>query len=111
MLWELLFSSTLMKNIVYEVKIPKKNPLREYRDFPGLEKIIDAVEQKAPEIRKKLNGRKIWMLNSTELGGGVAEMMPTVIYLMREQKIPISWLVMTPTEEKFSPTWKKSGYR
>ena len=30
------------------------------------------------EWSKKLRGRKVWMINSTATGGGVAEMMPKV---------------------------------
>jgi hypothetical protein len=40
------------------------------------------------------SGRTLWMVNSTELGGGVAEMLPTMISLLRELGVRTEWVVI-----------------
>jgi trehalose synthase len=39
----------------------------------------------------RLRHRKIWMVNSTTHGGGVAEMLPKVVAMLRELGVPTEW--------------------
>lgn len=49
----------------------------------------------------KLAGRKVWMLSSTAVGGGVAEMMPRLVSILRELGVPTEWAVMRPLRPEF----------
>jgi trehalose synthase len=55
----------------------------------------------------KLQGKTIWMINSTAVGGGVAEMLPSQIRLMREMGISIEWLVIEATDPDFFDLTKR----
>ena len=55
---------------------------------------------------KKIKGLKIFHINSTENGGGVAEMLQTQIPLERSLGIDSHWLVMRAPEEFFEVTKK-----
>lgn len=96
-----------MPHHVAVIDVPKGNPLLDYRDFPGLTPIIDGIEKQASRLKKKVKGRRIWMLNSTASGGGVAEMMPTMINLFRDLQVPVSWIVMKPEDPAFFLLTKK----
>lgn len=96
-----------MQKFVRKVRLKKSDPLKDYRNFPGLSPLIDEIEHKAGRLRKRLKGRKIWMVNSTETGGGVAEMLPTLMSMFSDLRIPVSWLVVTPEDPAFFLLTKK----
>src|SRR5690348_9771058 len=48
----------------------------------------------AAEFRRRLGGRRIWNVNSTAVGGGVAEMLQTLVGYVRDLDIPIEWAVI-----------------
>lgn len=52
-------------------------------------------------IRDRIAGRCIWHINSTAFGGGVAEMLPHHICLLRELGFDVRWLIFKPKEEQF----------
>jgi trehalose synthase len=55
----------------------------------------------AAQLVPKLQGRTVWMLNSTASGGGVAEMMPALVGTLRDLGVRCEWLVMTPDRPGF----------
>lgn len=92
---------------IHEISVPEGYPFDDYRSFPGLSPLIDEVEDRGKYLRRRLRRRKIWMLNSTATGGGVAEMMPTLISLFHRLRLPVSWLVMEPEDPAFFILTKK----
>lgn len=96
-----------MRPLVYPVTINKKSFLGDYRDFPGLTPCIEEIETQARLLRGRLKGHRLWMINSTEQGGGVAEMLPTLMALFNDLKIPMTWLVMQPQDPLFFIFTKK----
>ena len=44
--------------------------------------------------RRRLGARALWHVNSTATGGGVAEMLPPVVGLLRDLGINTEWLVI-----------------
>ena len=64
------------------------------------EPIKDLLEAVADESQS-LEGRTVWMVNSTAQGGGVAEMMPQFISLMREVGIQAQWVVIESSDPTF----------
>lgn len=54
-----------------------------------------------------LEGRRVFMVNSTAQGGGVAEMMPRMVSLLRQVGVEVEWLVMKPERPEFFDLTKR----
>jgi trehalose synthase len=79
-------------------KIPVKNGLH-LEEYAGLAYLAPAVHDLRMEARAlvpRLAGRRVWMVNSTAQGGGVAEMMPRLVAVLRDLGVDCGWLVMAP---------------
>lgn len=82
-----------------EVPISSLSP-EIFRDLIGEErfsKLIAAIEN----TRKALGGRVVWNLNSTAYGGGVAEMLHSMLAYARGAGIDVRWLVIKADPEFF----------
>ena len=55
-------------------------------------------------LSEKLQGKKILEINSTYVGGGVAEILQSLVPLLREVGLESRWEVITGTEEFFNIT-------
>ncbi|MGY6276664.1 glycosyltransferase [Methylomonas sp. MgM2] len=75
------------------------NLLEEYARITG-EDVIDHLQQLATHLR----GRKVVHVNSTRIGGGVAEILTKLIPLSRELGIDAHWKVITGESEFFECT-------
>lgn len=73
--------------------------LDSYREIVGPAEI-----SKLHRAAESLVGAKIYEINSTSLGGGVAELLRTYVPLMRDLGINAEWLVLPPDEEFFGIT-------
>ena len=58
----------------------------------------------ADQVRQLLAGRTIWNINSTAIGGGVAEMLQVLVGYVSDLGIPIGWLVITGDAQFFAIT-------
>ena len=81
--------------------LPARLPLAEYEAVahlaPAVARLRDAVAARADVLRD----RTIWMVSSTETGGGVAEMLPTMIVLLGELGVDVRWVVLESDEPGF----------
>lgn len=76
--------------------------LADYKAYGSLySSVLDFMEQ-AKEPIESLSGRTIWMINSTAIGGGVAEMLPSQMRILRELGVSIEWLVIETKKDAFS---------
>ena len=75
--------------------------LDDYAGFVHLAQGVRDVRSEAELCVPRLAGRRVWMLNSTAIGGGVAEMMPRLVSIFRELGIPTEWAVMRPRAPEF----------
>lgn len=55
---------------------------------------LRGAEQAAEHVRERLGGRTVWNVNSTAVGGGVAEMLPSLLGYVRGAGIDARWLVI-----------------
>ena len=69
----------------------------------GAEGVLDA-NRLASGIRRRLGGRIIWNVNSTSAGGGVAEMLHTLLAYARGLGVDTRWLVIGGEPEFFRVT-------
>ena len=75
------------------------HPLQDYIPIVGKEKI-----EKLEELARKLKGARILEVNSTAVGGGVAEMLYSQVPFINELGVEDEWKVMHGTETFFQVT-------
>ncbi|MEJ2762359.1 MAG: glycosyl transferase family 1, partial [Gammaproteobacteria bacterium] len=73
--------------------------LEAYADVAG-EDVIDHLDQ----LSRAIKGLRVVHVNSTQMGGGVAEILHKLVPLMRELGIDTDWEVVTGNEEFFNCT-------
>jgi trehalose synthase len=79
---------------------PAPSPrLDDYRDIIG-EAQVDALRF----LARDLKGKSIKMVNSTAVGGGVAEMLNRLVPLLSELEVPTHWDVITGGNDFFEVT-------
>ncbi|HEY4996776.1 MAG TPA: hypothetical protein VII03_02200, partial [Solirubrobacteraceae bacterium] len=69
--------------------------------FEAMIERVSAAEQHAAEL---LGGRTVWMVNSTALGGGVAQLLRTLLPYWRGAGIDVRWVVLRGSAEFFRVT-------
>ena len=82
-----------------EVLAANRIPLENYADVVGAGEI-----EELRALAKPLRGRSIEMINSTAVGGGVAEILNRLVPLAEELDLAIHWDVMKGAEEFFDVT-------
>lgn len=81
--------------------------LEDYAAVAHLSGAVRDLEAEAKTLVPALKGRRVWMVNSTDRGGGVAEMLPRMIALFQELGVDARWVVMGTDEEAFFPLTKR----
>jgi trehalose synthase len=84
-----------------KVNIPEDIRLEDYEARAHLAPAVRELRAEARPVARRLQGRTVWMVNSTAQGGGVAEMLPTIVALMRDLGIRTEWAVVETEEEDF----------
>ncbi|MDT8436245.1 MAG: glycosyltransferase, partial [Gemmatimonadota bacterium] len=75
--------------------------LEDYEAVAHLTRHVVDLRTTAEAVRDRLAGRRVWMVNSTARGGGVAEMLPTMISLMRGLGVETEWAVIESSDPGF----------
>jgi trehalose synthase len=65
---------------------------------------MDRLEMQTERLRAALNGRSIWNVNSTAVGGGVAEMLRSLLAYVRGSGLDARWLVIAGDPDFFAVT-------
>lgn len=65
---------------------------------------FDAFEDSLTSAARRLNGRRVWHVNSTAEGGGVAEMLHAFLPYLAEAGWDVRWAVMSGDEDFFDIT-------
>jgi trehalose synthase len=77
-------------------------PLERFRPLLG-ERFAE-IEAAAAGARETFAGRRIWHVNSTAQGGGVAEMLRALLPYVRDAGVDTRWLVLPETDGFFAVT-------
>jgi trehalose synthase len=85
-----------------EVSVPPLSP-DSFREVLDSEEWI-AFEHGLARIRRLLEGRELWNINSTAAGGGVAEMLRFFVSYSRGAEIDMRWSVIAGTPAFFEVT-------
>jgi trehalose synthase len=87
--------------MVHLVQQRRSISLADYERVAYLSAMVHQLRQEARIRLHTLQGRRVFMVNSTSRGGGVAEQLPSLLALMRELGVDANWLVMEAHEPKF----------
>lgn len=81
--------------------------LKDYDLYSTLAMPLRDLIQEASMLLPKIRGKKVWMINSTAQGGGVAEMMPRMISMLRQLGVDCDWVVAGTERKDFFRLTKK----
>jgi len=91
---------------IREVPLHRTTRLELFRDLDHFDPILDDLSRLGREVAVRLGTGQLWMLNSTQYGGGVAEMMPRVCSILADLGVHTRWLVLEPGDPRFFPVTK-----
>lgn len=86
---------------IVENRDTKPVTLNDYAAMPNFAPAVSDLRAEATLIAPRLAGRNVWMVNSTDAGGGVAEMLPRLIPLLRELGFSAHWAVIQTENVEF----------
>ncbi len=66
--------------------------------------VVEELRELAARARGVLDGQAVWHVNSTAAGGGVAEMLPSLLGYCRDLGIDTRWLVISGSPDFFRIT-------
>jgi trehalose synthase len=72
------------------------------KEYEGI--VDDSILERVYELGKKLKGARVLHLSSTAFGGGVAELLYTLIPLMRDVGLETDWKIINGSDEFFTVT-------
>lgn len=73
----------------------------DYATDTVLRRSVREMERETEADVAALDGRTVWMVNSTASGGGVAEMLPKQVSMMRALGVDVEWAVIEVDDGKF----------
>ncbi|HET8657237.1 MAG TPA: glycosyltransferase [Longimicrobiaceae bacterium] len=89
------------------IEITTPVTLDDYERLAQLTAQVRELRAEAQQIVPALEGRTLWMVNSTAQGGGVAEMLPTMVPLLRDLGVRTEWAVIETDEAAFFSLTKR----
>lgn len=93
--------------MIKTVEVKRGRLIEDYESYASLFWTIKEFKTEANLQTPKIKGRRIWMINSTENGGGVAEMLPRMISVIRQLDLQAEWVVMETDKMEFFTLTKK----
>jgi trehalose synthase len=93
--------------MIERIEVDEPIGLDDYAEVVHLAEAVRSLREEASGLISALKGRKVWMVNSTAKGGGVAEMLPKLVSLLRELGLDVEWLVMGTEETAFFDLTKR----
>jgi trehalose synthase len=81
--------------------------LDDHAEVAHLARAVRDLRLDGDRVARCLGDRTVWMINSTDRGGGVAEMLPAMVTLLRDLGISTEWLVIESDDERFFALTKR----
>ena len=93
--------------MIETVSVDEMLTLDDYQAHIHLSEAVRSLRTEARSLVPRLQGRTVWMVNSTARGGGVAEMMPRMITILRELGVDVKWAVIGTDKAEFFTLTKR----
>ncbi len=81
--------------------------IHDYKAYSNLKSEVANFLEVVQSSVEELKGCTIWMINSTATGGGVAEMLPSVMRILRTLGVNIEWMVIEADDHHFFDLTKR----
>jgi trehalose synthase len=88
-------------SLLSRVSVARGSTLEDYAGVAHLATAVAELKLEADAVVPRLASRTVWMVSSTARGGGVAEMLPTIVSLLRDLRVSIEWVVIGTREPAF----------
>jgi trehalose synthase len=89
------------------VQVGPQSRLDDYAAMAHLAGAVSELRLEAEAVAGHLAGRTVWMVSSTARGGGVAEMLPTIVSLLRDLGFRVEWVVIGSDDPAFFELTKR----
>ena len=89
------------------VDVTPEHTLDDYAAAANLAAAVGELKAEAAWLVPRLAGRTVWQVNSTATGGGVAEMLPPIVGLLRELGVKTEWVVIGSSDPAFFALTKR----
>jgi trehalose synthase len=89
------------------VNLDAQDRLAVHEEVAHLATAVAELRAESEHIKRHAENRTLWMVNSTEKGGGVAEMLPTIVALLRDLGIATEWAVLESDDPAFFDLTKR----
>lgn len=93
--------------MIETVRVDEALTLDDYQAAIHLSEAVRTLRAEARSLVPHLEGRTVWMVNSTARGGGVAEMLPRMITILRELGVDVKWAVIGTDKAEFFTLTKR----
>ncbi len=90
-----------------KIEIKEGAKLEDYKAYASLNNPVEEFLTGTQQPIEDLKGHTIWMINSTATGGGVAEMLPSQMRIMRSLGVKIEWMVIEAKDPSFFDITKR----
>lgn len=87
--------------MIKEIKVEPRWTLGDYDTVSHLVDLVRALRIEASILVPALRNRTVWMVNSADKGGGVAEMLPQMVTLLTSLGVPTRWIVIGSDKPEF----------
>ncbi len=89
------------------VQVEQTTTVADYAAVAHLAAAVTELKLEAESVAGRLAGRTTWLVSSTAKGGGVAEMLPTIVSLLRDLGVQVEWVVIGTTDVAFFELTKR----
>lgn len=86
---------------IREIHVERTSRLDDYEGYDHLSAPVSVIRRLGMQVSHALGPHRVWMLNSTASGGGVAEMLPRLCSLLSDVGVDTRWLVLEPNDPDF----------
>jgi trehalose synthase len=93
--------------MIETVDVQQTETLDDYASVVHYAPSVYSLRAEANALLRRLSHRKIWMVNSTPKGGGVAEMLPKVVSILRELGVATEWVAAGSSQPAFFELTKR----
>lgn len=90
-----------------EIELHRHLILDDYESVGPLEAAVGELRQAGSRLLPALQERRLCIVNSTAKGGGVAELLPPFVGILRDLGVQVIWLVIETKEPRFFELTKK----
>lgn len=99
--WSALSLHGPTSRLLQFVTVDEHRRLEEYENVTYVAPAVRDLRAEAARLMPHLAGRTVWLVNSTARGGGVAEMLPPLVAVLRELGVRTEWVVIDSHEQEF----------